>query len=302
MQNAWRVIDCTNLQGDLRYIRGRLVVHDHASEQAVEIPLAEAAVLLIGLHCNCSAGLLHQCAEYGTCVMTCDWRGVPISAMHAWSSVPTRITVRQLAQTAMSAPRRKAAWAQIVRAKIRGQAACLDLLNKEGGGLLRGLANTVRSGDVTNREGQAAREYWKRIFLAEEDFHRKPGSGVDRNALLDYAYMILRGFSIRAVLAAGLNPAIGMNHHNGTNYFCLADDMIEPFRPAIDYAVAQLSVEDTPSDKAVKRYLIESVNQQFNGSGHTIPSAMDDLAQAYGMYAERNTEEFLVPQFIRSGI
>ncbi|RIY20293.1 subtype II CRISPR-associated endonuclease Cas1, partial [Gardnerella vaginalis] len=272
MQNAWRVIDCTNLQGELRYIRGRILVCDHALEQKVEIPLAETAILLIGLHCNCSTGLLHQCAEYGTCVMTCDWRCVPISAMHSWTNVPTRITVRQLSQATMSVPRRKAAWAQIVRAKIRGQAACLDLLNKEGGGLLRGLSNTVRSGDVTNREGQAAREYWKRIFPEEEDFHRKPGSGQDRNALLDYAYMVLRGFSIRAVLSAGLNPTMGMNHHNGTNYFCLADDIIEPFRPAVDYAVSKLSFSDTPNDKAVKKYLIDSVNQQFNGSGHTIPS------------------------------
>lgn len=297
MQSAWRVVDCTSLDGGLTYVRGRLVVNNRVTGEIVEIPLAETAVLLIGLHCGCSPGLLHQCATYGTCVMVCNWQGVPVCAMHSWSDVPTRIATRQLAQASLSIPRRKAAWANVVRSKIRGQAACLDALNIEGGGILRGIANEVHSGDSTNREGQAAREYWKRIFSPEEDFHRVPGCNVGRNAALNYAYTILRGFSIKSVISAGLNPVLGMNHHNRSNYFCLADDIIEPFRPAVDFAVAQLAVDDTPDSKSVKKYLIESVNKQFNGVGPTIPSALNDIAQAYGMYVEKQSKDFLVPEY-----
>ena len=97
--------------------------------------------------------------------------------------------------------------------KIRGQAACLDSSKLEGGGLLRGIAASVRSGDPSNCEGHAAREYWRRMFPQDEKFRRIPGQGYGRNAQLDYAYMVLRGFAVKAVIAAGLIPSLGVNHH-----------------------------------------------------------------------------------------
>ncbi len=84
MQNAWRVVDCTNLSGQLKYSRGHLkVCNDHDNKTNV-IALSDIAVLLIGLRCSCSAGLLHQCAQYGVSIMPCDWRGVPVAAFHPW--------------------------------------------------------------------------------------------------------------------------------------------------------------------------------------------------------------------------
>ena len=82
--------------------------------------------------------------------------------------MPTTVTTRQLAQSSMSLPRKKSAWARIVQMKIRGQAACLDSSKLEGGGLLRGIAASVRSGDPSNCEGHAAREYWRRMFPQDE--------------------------------------------------------------------------------------------------------------------------------------
>lgn len=300
MQSAWRIIDCTNLDGQLKYVRGRLVVHrfDVDDEyQLSKLPLADIAVILLGLHCNCSAGLLHQCAQNGVCVMVCDWRGVPIAAMHSWATTHTRITSRQRAQVSMTVPRQKNAWGRIVRNKILGQAACLDALSIKGGNTLRGLGNSVRSGDPGNIEGRAAREYWKRIFPREKDFRRLPGQGIGRNAQLDYGYMVLRGFATKAVISAGLNPSLGVNHHSGANYFCLVDDLIEVFRPTVDVKVASLSPAEEIMDKEVKHFLVESVNRQFNGSGFTIPSVLNDFAQQYGLYAEGKLDKLPVPLF-----
>lgn len=297
MQSQWRVIDCTDLEGGITYVRGNMRVKRDDGSDAVDVPLAQTAVVLLGLRVRCSAAVLHEMARYGVSVMLCDWRGVPDAALHAWTDLPATVTARQLAQADMSLPRRKNAWGRIVQAKIRGQAACLDELGVEGGGVLRGIAATVRSGDPANREGQAAREYWQRMFPEAERFRRNPGAGVGRNAQLDYSYMVLRGFAIKAVISAGLIPALGVHHRHRGNYFCLADDLIEPYRPAIDRRVAVLKPTDSLEDRSVKRRLVDAVNQQFNGVGLTIPSSMNDFAQQYGLYCEGKLDRLTVPEY-----
>ena len=299
MNSAWRVVDCTNLHGSLTYDRGRLVVRDRDKDTSTDVPLTDIAVLLIGLRCNCSAGLLHQCATYGVSVMTCDWRGVPISAMHAWAETNTRINARFRGQISQTIPRQKNMWGKIVQSKIMGQATVLDQLGIDGGGNLRGLAKQVRSGDLTNIEGRAAREYWHCLFQTDADFHRLPGDGRGRNSQLDYSYMILRGFTIKAVISAGLCPCLGIHHHNGSNYYCLADDLIEVFRPAVDVKVAELSEEDSLIDRETKQFLIESINRQFNGEGLTIPSKINDFAQQYALYVEDKIQQIAIPQYVK---
>ena len=123
MQNQWRVIDCTDLDGSISYERGRMRVVKNDTGECVDVPLAQIAVVLLGLHVRCSAAVLHEMARYGVSVMLCDWRGVPDAALHAWTDMPTTVTTRQLAQSNMSLPRKKSAWARIVQMKIRGQAA-----------------------------------------------------------------------------------------------------------------------------------------------------------------------------------
>lgn len=296
MQSQWRVIDCTDLNGGITYVRGNMRIN-REGENTVDVPLAQTAVVLLGLKVRCSAAVLHEMARYGVSVMLCDWRGVPDAALHAWSDLPTTVTARQLAQVDVTLPRKKNAWGRVVQAKIRGQAACLDELELEGGGMLRGIASNVRSGDPSNCEGHAAREYWKRVFPHDKGFKRTPGTGTGRNAQLDYGYMVLRGFAIKAVIAAGLIPSLGMHHRNRGNYFCLADDMLEPFRPAIDRHVAMLESSDLLEDRSVKRRLVEAVNQQFNGEGLTIPSFLNDFAQQYGLYCEGKIDRLTVPEY-----
>lgn len=298
MQSQWRVIDCTDLDGTISYERGHMKVERRGEDEPVLVPLAQTAVVLIGLHVRCSSAVLHEMARAGVSVMLCDWRGVPDAALHSWANVPSEVAARQIAQSGMTLPRRKSAWARIVKAKIRGQAACLDSLGIEGGRILRGIASSVKSGDTANYEGYAAREYWKRIFVGDgKRFKRVSGAGTGRNAQLDYAYMVLRGFAVKAILGAGLIPTLGVNHHGRGNYFCLADDLLEVYRPAIDYWVAQLEPEDRLSDRNVKKYLADSVNQQFDSSGLTIPSSINDFAQCFGLYCEKRIDSLAVPEY-----
>lgn len=294
MENAWRVIDCINVEGQLRYERGRMVVCARDKEP-VEVPLAQTAVLLLGLRANISTALLSRLAQEGVSVLVCDWKGVPVGALDSWGATPSRVVIRHWAQVEMTVPRQKNAWKRIVKAKIRGQARCLEMCGRPRGGALLQMSRHVRTGDVSNVEGMAAREYWQNLFMPEEGFSRQPGSGIGKNALLDYGYAILRGFVIRAILAAGLDPTFGVNHHNRSNYFCLADDLIEPFRPVVDCCVAQMGVFTL--DREAKQRIVEAVNGQCTAGGLTVPSSLNDFAQQYGLYCEGRCDLLRVPVF-----
>ena len=175
---------------------------------------------------------------------------------------------------------------RIVKAKIRGQGNNLNSLGRDGGAKLKELAASVRSGDVSNIEAQAARYYWSELFSGES-FRRLPGEAEDaRNACLDYGYTILRGHSMRAVLSAGLTPALGLYHKSRSNAFVLADDFIEVFRPAVDYTVALLAKDARPDDSNVKKMLLQATLQTFASDGSTIPTVMTDFAQQFGRYCE----------------
>lgn len=94
------------------------------------------------------------------------------------------------------------------------------------------------------------------------------------------------GAGIRAVLSAGLSPTIGLFHHGRSNNFSLVDDLIEPFRPAVDFGVATLPVDADMSDSAVRSALVKASDQQFTETGLRISSVLEDLAQQFGQYVE----------------
>lgn len=292
MTRGWRIVDCTAMSGRLSYKRGQLVVHKQDMETCV--PLADTAVLLLGVQTMVSTALLQQLAVFDVSVLVCQWNEIPVAAFQPWNKPNTRVATRQSAQQEMSLPAKKAVWKRIIQAKIRGQANVLDMLDLGGGQPLRNLANNVRSGDPNNIEGQAAREYWHRMF-PNENFHRIPGLGEGRNAQLDYAYTILRGFLIKSICSAGLSPTIGVHHRSASNYFCLADDLIEPFRPAIDYGIARL--ENQPMSTEMKHEIVDIVNGQFQEKGLTIPSMADRFCSRYAQYCEGWIDQLDVPVF-----
>lgn len=154
---------------------------------------------------------------------------LPLDAHHVQAE-------RHRAQVLASEPVRKQTWQAIVRAKISQQAMVLAQFN-EGHKRLVAMARKVRSGDPDNLEAQAAQRYWPLLF--GRGFHRdREAEGV--NALLNYGYAVLRAAVARAIVATGLIPSLGVHHRHRNNPFCLADDLLEPYRPYVDWRVRLL--------------------------------------------------------------
>ncbi|MCL2736879.1 MAG: type II CRISPR-associated endonuclease Cas1 [Propionibacteriaceae bacterium] len=287
----WRVLDFTSFVGQLGYQRGQLVVRPQEGAET-SLPLADVGTVLIGLHTAMAPAVLHQLAAFDVITLICDWNGVPSAAMTAWAD-HGRVGARHRAQFEMSIPRRKSAWGQVIKAKILGQAANLRVLGHPDWDHLAQMAKLVRSGDPQNVEGTAAGYYWRRLF--EGRFSRKPQEGDARNSMLDYGYAVLRGYGIRAVMSAGLAASIGVFHRGRGNAFNLVDDLIEPFRPAIDYVVATTPHDMTIAHPSVKHRLVAASTQAFGSDGSAVSSCLTDVAQHFGMYAEGGLERFTVP-------
>lgn len=196
-------------------------------------------------------GLLEQKAA----VVVCDSKHMPKGLLLSFEG-HTEMNERFTAQLEASLPMRKALWAQTVRAKILNQAAVLDELKRPIGGM-RKWANEVRSGDPDNYEARAAAWYWQHLF--DDDFKRER-FGEMPNSLFNYGYAILRATVARSLVASGLHPAIGIHHSNKYNAFCLADDLMEPYRPYVDLWALKLwdpNREDYFLTKEDKRHLLQ---------------------------------------------
>jgi CRISPR-associated protein Cas1 len=149
----------------------------------------------------------------------------------------SQVVWRVAEQVAVSKPLRKQLWKQLVRAKVRAQATNLPSDCPARMKLLE-LAKRVRSGDPENIEAQAARVYWQHWLLGVPFRRDVDARGV--NSLLNYGYAVIRAAVARALVAAGLLPALGLFHSNRSNAFCLADDLMEPLRPLVDRRVRSL--------------------------------------------------------------
>lgn len=217
------------------------------------IPIEDIAVVVLENQRSCiSLPLLNALVDDNVQVVVCDDKGLPHSMLLNLDSNQTQgETLRN--QMATGEVLKKQLWKQIVEAKIRNQSKLLDKIGYNGA-LLKPLYCNVKSGDTDNREGIAARIYFRELFGPEFVRDRSlPGI----NALLNYGYTILRAAVARALVSSGLFPAIGIFHHNRSNAFPLADDIMEPYRPYVDEIVHDLAMRgETELTKDVKGELI----------------------------------------------
>ena len=220
--------------------------------QSHTIPFADIAVLVTSHpQISFTQAVLAGLAAAGGMFIVSNEKHLPAAMMLPLSTHSTQ-TERFARQAAVSLPTRKRAWQQIVQAKLRAQARLLEEVTGKDWGL--GLmAGKVRSGDPDNLEAQAARIYWQALFGEEgtgvpgEAFRRDPeGEGI--NLHLNYGYAVLRAIVARALCASGLHPSLGVHHHNRYDTFCLADDLMEPFRPLVDRVVARIHLTSANSN------------------------------------------------------
>jgi len=283
LSQRWRVIDLVDHVGPIAAAPGRIVV------DGTQVPLADVACILAGARTCWTGAVVAQAAKYEVPILSCDWRGVPYATTVPWSS-NTRVAARHHAECGLSEPRKKNAWMQLVKAKVRGQAANLPAPHQDH---LMTLASQVRSGDPGNVEARAARAYWQRLFDGGPFKRDREAAG--RNASLNYGYAVLRGCLVRAIAVAGLIPTLGIFHRNRSNAFGLADDLIEPFRPVVDHVVAGLHPDAEPTDPAVKAALVAALSRPMGVEGVTVGSSMNDLASRFAIYVEGGSQRLRVP-------
>ncbi len=214
-------------------------------------------VVLDNKQITITAGVIDALLENNCALITCDRRSMPVGLMLPLCGNTTQ-NERFRQQLDASLPLKKQLWQQTVQAKIRNQASVLEECTREEVNCMRVWANNVKSGDSDNMEARAAVYYWKTLFATVDGFSRSR-DGVAPNNLLNYGYAILRAVVARGLVASGLLPTLGIHHHNRYNAYCLADDVMEPYRPFVDklvFCLCEQYGEDVELSKEVKSKLL----------------------------------------------
>jgi CRISP-associated protein Cas1 len=253
-----RIVEVSNDKRHLSMYRGFMLVHSTGEErqEVGRVALDDMGALIANAHgLSYTNNLLVALAERGVPFVLCGanhnvagmlW---PMEGHHQQAH-------RIEAQIACSLPTRKRLWASIVQCKLRQQAAVLEAVGAAHMPLER-LARQVKTGDGANAEAQGARLYWP---LLMGPLFRRDQQADGLNALLNYGYTVLRAATARAVVAAGLHPSLGLHHSHDNNPMRLVDDVMEPFRPVIDWTVWHLQQQGPCVVNAdTKRVLVKSL-------------------------------------------
>jgi CRISPR-associated protein Cas1 len=254
-----RTVEISSGPARLSVAHRQLVIERNDHPQAT-VPIEDIGVLVVDHPAvSYTHAVFTELMDCGAAVVLCSRDHQPAGVFLPIDAHSTQ-TERHHRQIEASLPFKKRAWADIVRAKIDRQADVIREVtgNDEG---LPFLSARVRSGDPDNLEAQAAQRYWKILFGTE---FRRDRDARGTNSALNYGYAILRASIARAIVGSGLIPSLGLHHHNRSNPFCLADDLMEPYRPFIDLKVSELSrsghtLEEL--DRPAKAVLLSVMNE-----------------------------------------
>ncbi len=227
-------------------------------EQELTRPIEDIGVIIVeSEQVSLTSALITKLMENNVALIFCDKKHMP-SGLVLPLEGNTLQSERFSSQINSSLPLKKQLWQQTVSMKIRNQAAVLSKTSGCETGNMLSWANSVKSGDPDNLEGRAAAYYWKNLFPEYPDFKRdREDDGI--NSLLNYGYAILRAIIARSLVGSGLLPTLGIHHKNRYNAYCLADDIMEPFRPYVDLMVIDiLRNKKLPLEinKETKRFLL----------------------------------------------
>lgn len=214
-------------------------------------------VVLDNQRITITTGAMEALLANNCAIITCDQRSMPVGLVLPLSGNTTQ-SERFRDQIDASLPLKKQLWQQTIQAKISNQASVLATCRKAEVGCLRAWAKDVRSGDPDNFEGRAAAYYWRYLFGLHIDGFTRDREGLPPNNALNYGYAILRAIVARALVSSGMLPTLGIHHHNRYNAYCLADDIMEPYRPYVDEYVFQLTQKHgLPSEDLSKTWKTE---------------------------------------------
>lgn len=266
-------------------------------EEKITVPLEDIGCVLIETpRASISSAALSKLSDNGISLFICDEKHMPCGTL-----LPSNCHSRQLKilknQINISKPLAKQMWKDIIVQKIENQALCLEYAGKSGCERLRQMKEEVVSGDTKNVEARAAAFYFPALF--GNGFYRSVEA--IENSALNYGYAIIRGIIARNLVVYGLEPCFGIHHHSELNQFNLADDLIEPFRPAVDLLVHSLNLdEDDLLTPKLKHVLFNLTNLLINQSGkrYRINSAIGQCVMSFSRSIETNENKLKLPTLL----
>lgn len=279
----------------------QLIFDSPETGELKSIPIEDIGVLIIdNQQITITQGVIAKLLENNVAFITCDNRHHPTGLLLNLDG-NTLQSAKFQAQVEASIPLKKQLWQQTIGCKINNQASLLETTRIPVKNM-RNWANEVKSGDSENHEAVAAVYYWKNIFQIFPEFKRER-FGEAPNNLLNYGYAILRAVVARNLVASGLLPTLGIFHKNQYNAYCLADDIMEPYRPFVDKVVLNIVnlngkfLEITPNMK--KDLLnIPAMDVRINDEKSPMMVAVQKTTASLTKCFEGKQRKILYPEFI----
>ena len=208
-------------------------------ESETSIPIEDIGIMILDhTRITITQALISELLQNNAALITCNGSHHPTGLMLNLDG-HTLQAKKFSHQIAASVPLKKQLWQQTIKHKINNQARVLEKQQRDGVTMLRNMSKQVRSGDPENFEGRAAAVYWQHLFGEDMEFTRNR-EGMHPNSWLNYGYAILRAGTARSLVGSGLLPTLGIHHRNQYNAYCLADDIMEPYRPYVDEVICKL--------------------------------------------------------------
>ncbi|MCC5917482.1 MAG: type II CRISPR-associated endonuclease Cas1 [Cryomorphaceae bacterium] len=277
-----------------------VVAFPNGDQEGVNVPIEDIGVLVLeNAQITVSNKLLEKLVYNNVAVFHCNSQHLPIGMLMPLSG-HSEHSERLRYQLDASLPLKKNLWQQTVQAKIRNQAGHLTL-REVPCKRMYGWTKEVMSGDSQNHEARAAAFYWQNIFPIP-DFNRNRG-GVPPNNLLNYGYAILRGLTARALVSSGMLPVLGIHHRNKYNAYCLADDIMEPYRPFVDTIVGDMVYEGRFFEELtteVKRELLKLIvmDVEIDGKKSPLMNAMSRTTASLYACFSGESRKILYPDYV----
>ena len=282
----------------LKTINEQLVI-ERPDEDSKKVPIEDIGLVFLDhQQITITQALMAKLLANNVALITCNETHHPVGLLLNLDG-NTLQSQRFKEQLDASVPLKKQLWQQTVEQKIRNQAAVLEKVREENKYLLN-LAANVKSGDAENAEARAAGYYWKRVFPDFLEFTRER-YGLPPNNLLNYGYAILRAVVARSLVGSGLLPTLGIHHRNQYNAYCLADDIMEPYRPYVDNVVYQIVrgngrfLEMTPD---MKKTLLDipAIDVQLDGQQSPLMNAVTRTTASLVRCFEGSQLKILYPE------
>lgn len=282
----------------LKTANEQLIVEMHDSGETKPMPIEDIGILILdNAQITITQVLMAKLLANNTAMITCDHTHHPVGLLLNLDGNNLQ-SQKFKEQIDASVPLKKQLWQQTVAQKIYNQAMVLKSQRGENK-LLLNLSKDVKSGDSENYEGQAAAYYWKHVFPDFLEFRRER-FGENPNNLLNYGYALLRAMVARSLVGSGLLPTLGIHHRNQYNAYCLADDIMEPYRPYVDKVVCGIIrqngkfLEMTPSMKT-ELLKIPQMDVKINGQKSPMLMAIQRTTASLSKCFEGVSKKIIYP-------